>query len=90
MLKKIRICVPMVTLLPFNMMADPVMIIKPQQGVEYIAPTATGYNVIKLGEDAGITQVIRTSNMTNIISPTEPMTTIIGNETVDPAIMVEE
>ena len=66
------------------------MVITPGQGMQYIVPTTGGYNVINLGENAGVTEVLRMGNTTSIISPTEPTTFVIGNDQVDPAIAVDE
>lgn len=66
------------------------MILTPEQGMEYIVPTTGGYNAIKLGEEAGVTQVMRTGNTTSIVSPSEPTTFILGDDPVEPAIPVDE
>lgn len=66
------------------------MIITPGESSQYIVPTTGGYNVIRLGENAGVTQVTTTGNMTEIISPNEPTTFVIGNDEVEPMIPVDE
>lgn len=66
------------------------MIVTPGEGLQYIVPTAEGYNVIRLGEEAGVTQVTRVGNTTNIISPDAPTTFIYGNDEVLPTISVDE
>ena len=66
------------------------MVITPGESTQYIVPTTGGYNVIRLGENAGVTEVTRVGNTTAIISPDEPTTFVIGNDQVDPAITVDE
>lgn len=66
------------------------LIITPGQGMQSIVPTASGYNVIRLGENAGITQVMQVGNITDIISTTEPTTFVIGDDLVTPALPIAD
>ena len=66
------------------------LIITPGQGMQSIVPTVGGYNVIRTGENAGVTQVMQVGNFTNIISTTEPTTFVVGDDLVTPAIPVAD